>query len=151
MRAYERARRGEEVEIPEREVTIHAFEQLWREDDRAGFRIECSSGTYVRSLIADLGDAYTLELRRTRIGPFDVADADPARVIPLAEALGMFRSAVLDGEAARRAVHGVAVPAAGRRPGARARAGRSPSLRARCCCSTRTARSPSPRSARTAC
>ena len=85
VRAYERARRGEEVEIPEREVTIHAFEQLWREDDRAGFRIECSSGTYVRSLIADLGDAYTQELRRTRIGPFDVADADPARVIPLAE------------------------------------------------------------------
>jgi tRNA pseudouridine55 synthase len=112
VRAYERARRGEEVEIPEREVTIHAFEQLWREGDRAGFRIECSSGTYVRSLIADLGDAYTLELRRTRIGPFDVADADPARVIPLAEALGMFRSAVLDGEAARRAVHGVAVAAA---------------------------------------
>ena len=113
VRAYERARRGEEVEIPEREVTIHAFEELWREGDRAGFRIECSSGTYVRSLIADLGDAYTLELRRTRIGPFDVADADPARVIPLAGALGMFRSAVLDGEAARRAVHGVAVAADG--------------------------------------
>jgi len=113
VRAYERARRGEEVEIPEREVQVHAFEQLWREDDRAGFRIECSSGTYVRSLIADLGDAYTLELRRTRIGPFDVADADPSRVIPLAQALGMFRSAVLEGEAARRAVHGVAVPAQG--------------------------------------
>ena len=39
------------------------------------FAIECGSGTYVRSLIADLGDAYCLELRRTRIGPFDVADA----------------------------------------------------------------------------
>jgi tRNA pseudouridine55 synthase len=113
VRAYERARRGEDVEIPERDVTIHAFEQLWREDDRAGFRIECSSGTYVRSLIADLGDAYTLELRRTRVGPFAVADADPGRVIPLADALGMFRSAVLEGEAARRAVHGVAVPAEG--------------------------------------
>ena len=113
VRAYELARRGEEVEIPEREVTIHAFEQLWREDDRAGFRIECSSGTYVRSLIAELGDAYTLELRRTRIGPFDVADADPGRVIPLADALGMFRSAMLDGDTARRAVHGVAVAAEG--------------------------------------
>ena len=112
VRAYERARRGEEVDIPEREVQLYAFEQLWREDDRAGFRIECSSGTYVRSLIADLGDAYTLELRRTRIGPFDVADADPGRVIPLAAALGMFRSATLDGDAARRAVHGVAVAAA---------------------------------------
>ena len=121
VRAYELARRGEDVDIPEREVTVHAFEQLWREDDRAGFRIECSSGTYVRSLIAELGDAYTAELRRTRIGPFDVADADPGRVIPLADALGMFGSTVLDGEAARRAVHGVAVAAAGavREPEAR--------------------------------
>jgi tRNA pseudouridine55 synthase len=113
VRAYERARRGEEVDVPEREVTVYAFEELWRSDDRAGFRIECSSGTYVRSLIAELGDAYTSELRRTRIGPFDVADADGARVIPLGEVLGMFRSAMLEGEAARRAVHGVAVAPSG--------------------------------------
>jgi tRNA pseudouridine55 synthase len=76
-RAYKRARRGERFELPERIVTIHRFEQLWREGERAGFLIECSSGTYVRSLIADLGDAYCLELRRTAIGPFDVADAIP--------------------------------------------------------------------------
>ena len=69
-RAYAMARAGEEVEIPEREVRVDAFEQLWREDDRAAFRIACSSGTYVRSLIMDLGDAYCLELRRTAIGPF---------------------------------------------------------------------------------
>lgn len=112
-RAYERARRGEPVEVPEREVEVHEFEQLWRESDRAGFRIVCSSGTYVRSLIADLGDAYTLELRRTRVGAFDVSDADPERVIPLAQALAMFRSARLDGESARRASHGVAVPVPG--------------------------------------
>ena len=81
-RAYKRARRGEHVEMPERIVTVHRFEQLWREPDgehpglaRAGFSIECGSGTYVRSLIADLGDAYCLELRRTGIGPFDVHDA----------------------------------------------------------------------------
>jgi tRNA pseudouridine55 synthase len=37
--------------------------------------IECSSGTYVRSLIADLSDAYCEELRRTEIGPFSVSDA----------------------------------------------------------------------------
>ena len=41
----------------------------------AGYVIECGSGTYVRSLIADLGDAYCLQLRRTAIGPFEVADA----------------------------------------------------------------------------
>jgi tRNA pseudouridine55 synthase len=71
----------------------------------------CSSGTYVRSLIAALGDAYTQELRRTRVGAFDVADADAGRVIPLAAALAMFRSADLDEQSARRASHGVAVSA----------------------------------------
>jgi tRNA pseudouridine55 synthase len=44
---------------------------------RAAYLIECSSGTYVRSLIADLGDAYCEELRRTAIGPFEVSDAVP--------------------------------------------------------------------------
>ena len=81
-RAYRRARRGEDFEMPERIVTVHRFEQLWRgpgvepgELERAAFEIECGSGTYVRSLIAELGDAYCLELRRTAIGPFDVRDA----------------------------------------------------------------------------
>jgi tRNA pseudouridine55 synthase len=106
-RAYRLARRGEEVEIPERTVTVHRFEQTWREGDRARFEIECSSGTYVRSLIADLGDAYCLELRRTRIGPFRVDDADPVRAIGLGEALARVLPVVaLDEEAARRAAHG---------------------------------------------
>jgi tRNA pseudouridine55 synthase len=78
-RAYKRARRGERFEMPERVVTIYRFEQLWRDGDpsrpRAGYLIECSAGTYVRSLIADLGDAYCEELRRTAIGPFTVEDA----------------------------------------------------------------------------
>jgi len=106
-RAYAKARRGEVVETAEREVTVTRFEQLFREDDRAGLVIECSSGTYVRSLIADLGDAYCLELRRTRIGPFDVADA--GRFVPLDEALGFLPAIELRGDAARRAAHGVAV------------------------------------------
>ncbi len=112
-RAYMRARRGEEFELPERIVSVYRFEQLWRADqgsahsgdtsdsgdtvqtaqpkpsdfraaclsigqpalERAGYEIECSAGTYVRSLIADLGDAYCLELRRTAIGPFEVGEA----------------------------------------------------------------------------
>ena len=105
-RAYKRARRGEEFELPERIVSVYRFEQLWRrkEDpsspvqpkssdprprasstgepvlERASYEIECSAGTYVRSLIAELGDAYCLELRRTAIGPFEVGDAvDPPR------------------------------------------------------------------------
>jgi tRNA pseudouridine55 synthase len=82
VRAYKRARRGEEVETPLRQVTVHRFEQLWREGDRAEFEIECSSGTYVRSLIADLGDAYCESLRRTAIGPFAVDEAEVLLSLP---------------------------------------------------------------------
>jgi tRNA pseudouridine55 synthase len=112
-RAYDRARAGEAFELPEREVTVHRFEQLWRDGDRAAFEIECSAGTYVRSLIADLGDAYTEELRRTRIGPFSVDDVDPARVVPLAEALSFLPAVRLDAATGRRAGFGqpVEVPA----------------------------------------
>ena len=101
-RAYKRARRGEQFELPERIVSVYRFEQLWREGTRAGYEIECSAGTYVRSLIADLKDAYCLELRRTAIGPFDVRDAvtPPRRgepwseppLIQLEEALAALRS-----------------------------------------------------------
>jgi tRNA pseudouridine55 synthase len=91
VRAYKRARRGEEVTVPERLVTVHRFEQRWREDARAEFEIECSSGTYVRSLVADLGDAYCEELRRTRIGPFAVEEADEDVPVPLADALARVR------------------------------------------------------------
>ncbi len=56
----------------------HEASERWREGDRAGLRFVCSSGTYVRSLVADLGDAYCLELRRTAIGPFSV-DGSVAR------------------------------------------------------------------------
>jgi tRNA pseudouridine55 synthase len=105
-RAYRRARRGERFEMPERTVTVHRFEQLWRrgggeEPLTAAYAIECGSGTYVRSLIADLGDAYCVELRRTGIGPFDVRDAVPPPprgeewseppLIELERALGMIR------------------------------------------------------------
>jgi len=111
-RAYALARRGEVVEIPEREVRVDRFEELWRDGDRAAFAIECSSGTYVRSLIAGLEDAYCLELRRTGIGPFDVADADEERLVPLDDALAFLPAVDLAGEDARRAAHGVAVPGA---------------------------------------
>jgi len=89
VRAYKRARRGEEVDMPERQVTVYRFDQLWRRDDRAEFEIECSSGTYVRSLIADLGDAYCESLRRSAIGPFDVEEA--GTFLSLDDALGRIR------------------------------------------------------------
>ncbi len=86
-RAYKRARRGERFEVPERIVTVHRFECLRRTGAEAEFEIECSSGTYVRSLVADLGDAYCTELRRTAIGPFAVGEADEHAPIALADAL----------------------------------------------------------------
>src|SRR5689334_14955370 len=112
-RAYELARAGVAVDIPSREVDVARFDLLWRDGERAGFAIECSSGTYVRSLIADLGDAYCLELRRTRIGDFDVSDAE--RLLPLDRALDFLPEVRLAGEPARRASHGV--PVEGGSPG----------------------------------
>jgi tRNA pseudouridine55 synthase len=111
-RAYKRARRGEAVELPEREVVVTRFEELWRSDGdaRAAYAIDCSSGTYVRSLIADLGDAYCEQLRRTAIGPFSVAEADDERLIGLGDGLARILPTVqIDGEQARRASHGRAV------------------------------------------
>jgi tRNA pseudouridine55 synthase len=108
-RAYALARAGEEVELSERVVEVYRFEERWRDGDRRGFTIECSSGTYVRTLIADLGDAYCAELRRTAIGPFDVADAEPERIIGLDAALAFMPEVRLDPERARRAAHGGAV------------------------------------------
>lgn len=88
-RAYRRARRGETFEMPERIVTVTRFQQISREPlrgagpdrtARARYEIDCSSGTYIRSLVMDLGDAYCLELRRTAVGPFSVQDALPPPV-----------------------------------------------------------------------
>ncbi|MDX6685095.1 MAG: tRNA pseudouridine55 synthase [Baekduia sp.] len=129
-RAYALARAGEAVEMPEREVRVTRFDQLWRDGDRAAFAIDCSSGTYVRSLVADLHDAYCVELRRTAIGPFAVTDAivppdrdDPAPLpapLPLRDALrGVLPEHVLDAETAVRAGHGQRVALAGVGPVAR--------------------------------
>jgi len=88
-RLYKKARRGELVEAPARPIEVYRAELVSHVKDRAEFLIECSSGTYVRQLIADLGDAYCEELERTAIGPFKLEDADPERIIPLAQAQGM--------------------------------------------------------------
>jgi tRNA pseudouridine55 synthase len=118
-RAYARARRGEDVEIPEREVTVTRFELTGREGEEARFVIDCSSGTYVRTLIGDLGDAYCTALRRTRIGDFDVGDAgavperggEPPPIVALGDALGFLPEVAIAGDDAKRAGHGVAVAA----------------------------------------
>ena len=88
-RAYRRFRRGETITMPTRQVAVHSF-QLMRFDaatQRADVTVSCGSGTYVRSLARDLGEAvgagaYLANLRRTAVGSFAVQDAigpdDPA-------------------------------------------------------------------------
>jgi tRNA pseudouridine55 synthase len=80
-RLYKKAHRGEVVETPERDVEVYRAELLGAEGDFAHYEIECSAGTYVRTLLETLGDAYCSALRRTAIGPFEVADT--GREVPL--------------------------------------------------------------------
>ncbi|WP_248124107.1 tRNA pseudouridine(55) synthase TruB [Micrococcus lacusdianchii] len=85
-RAYDRVRAGEDVQLAPREVTVHSFDvhDLRRLDGGRtvdlDVTVHCSSGTYIRALARDLGEAldtggHLTALRRTAVGPFDVADA----------------------------------------------------------------------------
>ena len=109
-RAHRLARRGEEVATEARPVTVHRAELLWRDDERAAFEIECSAGTYVRSLITALGDAYCEQLERTAIGPFRLEDADPDRLLPLSAALRFLPARSLAGPEVTLVRHGRRVP-----------------------------------------
>jgi tRNA pseudouridine55 synthase len=75
-RLYKKAHRGEVVETPVRDVEVHRAELLGSEDEYAHYEVECSAGTYVRTLLETLGDAYCSSLRRTAIGPFRIEDAN---------------------------------------------------------------------------
>jgi tRNA pseudouridine55 synthase len=74
-RLYRKAHRGETVTTPLRDVEIYRAELLEHDVESACYEIHCSSGTYVRTLVETLEDAYCSELRRTAIGPFRVEDA----------------------------------------------------------------------------
>lgn len=79
-RAYDLARKGEAVEIPERQVTVYALELIDYTYPDVRVRAHVSSGTYIRSLAEDIGKvletgAYCAELRRTKVGEWSVADA----------------------------------------------------------------------------
>src|SRR5699024_1915120 len=79
-RLYEYARKGEEVDIPTREIKIESFEITRIALPEVDFRVVCSKGTYIRSLAHDFGKAvqsggYLTELRRTKIGSFDVENS----------------------------------------------------------------------------
>ena len=100
-RAYDRVRSGESVELRKRPVTVHSFELG---EPRSGLdetgapvvdvdaTIRCSTGTYIRALARDLGEAlgvggHLTVLRRTQVGPFDVADAAPTEALALGDPL----------------------------------------------------------------
>jgi tRNA pseudouridine55 synthase len=128
-RAYELARAGESPELKARPITVRRADLLWHESDRAAFEIECSSGTYIRSLVTELGDAYCDELERTAIGPFrledaPVAGADPvAALVPLREALAFMPERPLSPDEARAVRNGRRIPGQPSASGARPSAG----------------------------
>ena len=81
-RLYRKAHRGETVTTPEREVEIYRAELVDSDSERASYEIECSTGTYVRTLIETLEDAYCEQLRRTAVGPFRLEDASERPLSP---------------------------------------------------------------------
>lgn len=130
-RAYEMAREGEEVELKARTVTIHSLDVVeWKSPDLT-LDISCSSGTYIRSIANDLGQAlgvggHIVGLTRTATGPFTLADAhelnDLQNLRPLSflqlmrptdDALMQWPEVRLDAEGANRIQHGNPVPLTG--------------------------------------
>ena len=109
-RLYKRAHRGEEIETPTRTVTVHSAELIDSDRERATFEIECSSGTYVRTLIETLEDAYCEELRRLSIGPFEAPESEE-REIGVEELMAFLPERTLDASEAERVSHGVSVVA----------------------------------------
>jgi len=113
-RLYKKAHRGETAERPVREVTIHRAELLESGDGRARFEIECSSGTYIRTLIETLGDAYCEELRRTAVGPIGIERA--GEVLSPLEALSFLPRVEITAEEAVTIGYGQTLEAADHLP-----------------------------------
>jgi tRNA pseudouridine55 synthase len=123
-RLYRKARRGEDFETPTRRVKVMQLEIARFDEPRQRLElvIECSSGTYVRQLVADLGaatgaGAYCEALERTAIGPFRLADADEARLVPLGDALSFLPERPLDPDEERRVRTGRSVDDGADAPG----------------------------------
>ncbi len=127
-RLHELARAGIDVERPPRRVRVHAFELIEYAPPRLRVRVECGSGTYIRSLAADVGEAlrcggHVEALVRTRVGPLRLEDAVPwaaiqegnatvlaAGVLPADRAVGHLPAVHLSPDAARRLANGQRVP-----------------------------------------
>ena len=129
-KAYEMARKGEDVDLEPRMINVYSLEVLEWAPPEAVIDVYCSSGTYVRSLANDLGKklgtgAHLVGLRRTKSGRFTLRDAVPLRrlqeafdagdwyrhLIPAAEALSDWPLVELDGDQMELVRHGHRVPA----------------------------------------
>ena len=129
-KAYEMARKGEEVELQPRTINVYSLEVLEWALPEAVIDVYCSSGTYVRSLTNDLGNAlgtgaFLVGLRRTKSGRFTLRDAVPLRrlqesfdagdwykfLIPAAEALADWPLIELDADQVEKVRHGHRIPA----------------------------------------
>jgi tRNA pseudouridine55 synthase len=122
QKLYRAARQGIAVEAPPRRVTVERFDLRAFHSPRFDVEVRCSSGTFVRSLVADVGaalgcGAHLVELRRTAVGPFMVDQArppeDPGPLLPASTAVAHLPSFELSGEEARVAVHGSILGPAG--------------------------------------
>lgn len=132
---YAKARRGEAIEVPEREVHVEAIELRALEGGRLRLSVTCGSGTYIRSLARDLGESlgcggHIAALRRTWVEPFTAPrmstldelqalagqggePALDALLLPVEAGLAHFPAVALDPEQARRIAQGQPVPVAG--------------------------------------
>lgn len=133
-RAYKMARKGEEVELKARPVTVHGFAvtAVRRDGDLIDVdaSVACSSGTYIRALARDLGASlgcggHLTRLRRTRVGPYDLGMArtlddlaENLEILPMDEAVAAaFPRRDVSADDARKVAHGGRLPAAGLGPG----------------------------------
>ncbi len=130
-RAYDLAREGEEVTLQARPVEIDALRIVSHSAETTTFEAECGKGTYVRAIARDLGLAlgclgHVAHLRRTRVGPFSVADAASveslresleaatAALLPVKTALSLIPEIVVHRDAALRLKRGQSVLLRGR-------------------------------------
>ncbi|WP_141577432.1 tRNA pseudouridine(55) synthase TruB [Actinomadura sp. WMMA1423] len=133
-RAYKMARKGEDVALAARPVTVDEFTitDVRRHGDLVDVdaTVSCSSGTYIRALARDFGSSlgcggHLTALRRTRVGPYDLSMArtldqlgEKLEILPMAEAVAaVFPRRDVSEDDARKVAHGGRLPATGLGPG----------------------------------
>lgn len=116
-RAYVRARRGEDIEIKPKEVVVYDFQVAPVSSERYSYRVECGPGTYVRSLVRDLGESLgtggvVVSIRREMAFPFHIAMSTPleniasSHLIPWYEVFGEIPEVSISRHSAERLFHG---------------------------------------------